>query len=65
MSPKEIRTISASVLARLLLRAKRTGDDYQNLITAFLCNHVLAPLMTGKLHALDVRSGLHGKFSPR
>jgi hypothetical protein len=41
MSPKKIRDLSASVLARLLSRAKRTGDDYQNLITAFFCERFL------------------------
>jgi hypothetical protein len=41
MSPKKVRDLSASVLARLLSRAKRTGDDYQNLITAFLCERFL------------------------
>jgi len=41
MSPDQIRNLSASVLARLLSRAKETGDDYQNLITAFLCERFL------------------------
>jgi hypothetical protein len=41
MSPDRIRNLSASVLARLLSRAKETGDDYQNLITAFLCEWFL------------------------
>ncbi len=36
MSPKQIRNISASVLARLLDRAKQTGDDYQVLLSTFV-----------------------------
>lgn len=31
----EKRNLSASVMARLLTRAKQTGDDYQTLLTAF------------------------------
>jgi hypothetical protein len=36
VSPKQIRNISASILARLLDRAKQTGDDYQVLLSAFV-----------------------------
>ena len=50
MSPKEIRNQSASVLARLLIRAKQTGDDYQNLITAFLCERFLYRLGASVVH---------------
>jgi hypothetical protein len=49
MSLKEIRNLSASVLAHLLIRAKQTGDDYQNLITAFLCERFLYRLGTRKI----------------
>lgn len=41
MSPKQTRDISASVLARLLQRARRTGDDYQILLAAFVCERFL------------------------
>jgi hypothetical protein len=50
MSPKEIRNLSASVLARLLTRARQTGDDYQNLITAFLSERFLYRLGASKIH---------------
>ncbi|MBI3490682.1 MAG: nucleotidyl transferase AbiEii/AbiGii toxin family protein [Acidobacteria bacterium] len=36
-----IRNVSASVLARLLERAKRTGDDYQALLSAFASERFL------------------------
>jgi hypothetical protein len=57
MSPKEIRNLSASVLARLLTRARQTGDDYQNLITAFLSERFLYRLGASKVHDRFVLKG--------
>ena len=41
MSPKVIRNLPASILARLLDRAKRTGDDYQVLLATFVSERFL------------------------
>ncbi len=41
MTAKRTRNLSASVAARLLERAKRTGEDYQALLTAFFCERFL------------------------
>jgi predicted nucleotidyltransferase component of viral defense system len=57
MSNKEIRNLSASILARLLTRSQRTGDDYQNLITAFLSERFLYRLGASKVHDRFVLKG--------
>ncbi len=41
MSPTQKRNLPASVLARLLQRARRTGDDYQVLLGAFITERFL------------------------
>jgi hypothetical protein len=41
MRREPVRNLSASVLARLLERARRTGDDYQVLLVAFACERFL------------------------
>lgn len=41
MSPGKTRDLSASVLARLLKQARRTGDDYQRLLTLFVAERFL------------------------
>ena len=41
MTREPVRNLSASVLARLLERARQTGDDYQVLLTAFACERFL------------------------
>jgi hypothetical protein len=33
--------IPASILGRLLLRSKNTGDDYQTLLTTYVCERFL------------------------
>ncbi len=50
---KELRNVAASVLARLLARAKQSGEDYQALLNAFLCERFL--------YRLD-RSPMRGRF---
>jgi hypothetical protein len=57
VNPKKIRNLSASVLARLLTRARRTGDDYQSLITAFLSERFLYRLGASKVHDRFVLKG--------
>jgi len=38
MTPETKANLAASVAARLLNRAKQTGDDYQTLLTSKLCH---------------------------
>ena len=47
MSRKIKRNLSASVLARLLQRAREGGDDYQVLLSAFACERFLYRLSAG------------------
>jgi hypothetical protein len=50
---KDLRNVSASVLAQLLARAKGAGEDYSSLLNAFVCERFL--------HRLD-RSEARGRF---
>lgn len=57
MSPKQTRNLPASVLARLLERARRTGDDYQVLLTAFVCERFLYRLGVSSVRSRFVLKG--------
>lgn len=57
MSPKETRNLPASVLARLLERARRTGDDYQVLLAAFVCERFLYRLGVSSVRSRFVLKG--------
>ncbi len=57
MTPKRIRNLSASVAARLLERAKRTGEDYQALLTAFFCERFLYRLGVSSVRSRFVLKG--------
>lgn len=41
MTADSKRYLAASVLARLLARAKETGDDYQTLVTRYVTERFL------------------------
>ncbi len=57
MSPKQTRNLPASVLARLLERARRTGDDYQVLLAAFVCERFLYRLGVSSVRSRFVLKG--------
>jgi len=41
MTREKKSNLPASVLARLLARSKETGDDYETLLTAYVCERFL------------------------
>jgi hypothetical protein len=44
MTREKKSNIPASILARLLVRAKKTGDEYQTVLTAYVCERFLSRL---------------------
>lgn len=57
MTSKKTTNLSASVAARLLNRAKQTGDDYQTLLTAFCLERFLCRLGASGVRNLFVLKG--------
>ncbi len=57
MTEKPKRNLPASVAARLLSRSKRTGEDFQALLTAFFCERFLYRLGVSRAHARFVLKG--------
>ena len=51
------RDMAASVLARLLDQARKTGDDYQNLVTRYLTERFLHRLEISRFHDRFVLKG--------
>jgi hypothetical protein len=49
MNAGEPRNLSASIRARLMNCAHETGDDFQNLMTAFFCERFLYRLSASSL----------------
>jgi hypothetical protein len=41
MTRKTKTNVPASILGRLLVRSKKTGDEYQTLLTAYACERFL------------------------
>ena len=57
---KDQRNVAASVGARLMNRAKQTGDDYQRLLVSFCLERFLYRLGTSSVHDRFVLKGASG-----
>lgn len=57
MTREEKRNVPASILARLLARSKKTGDDYQTLLTAYVCERFVVRLAASSVRDRFVLKG--------
>jgi predicted nucleotidyltransferase component of viral defense system len=57
MTRERKSNVPASVLARLLARSKKTGDDYQTLLTAYVCERFLFRLAASPVRDRFVLKG--------
>jgi hypothetical protein len=57
MTREKKSNIPASVLGRLLARSKKTGDDYQTLLTAYVCERFLFRLAASSVRDRFVLKG--------
>jgi hypothetical protein len=57
MTRSKVTNTAASVLDRLLARSKKTGDDYQTLLTAYVCERFLFRLGASPVRNVFVLKG--------
>ncbi len=57
MTRETKRNIPASILGRLLTRSKKTGDDYQTILTAYVCERFLFRLAASPVRERFVLKG--------
>lgn len=57
MTRETKRNIPASILERLLVRSRKTGDDYQTLLTAYVCERFLFRLAASPVRDRFVLKG--------
>jgi hypothetical protein len=57
MTREKKSNIPGSILARLLVRSKKTGDEYQTVLTAYVCERFLFRLAASPVRDRFVLKG--------